>query len=143
LGAGVTTKLEIEGHQVAVGDQPEVEFRRASVHYFDAMGIALRLGRTFNEQDGPTSPPVAIVNEAAASRFWRGDDPIGHRVRFFGDANAPWFTIVGVIANVKHFGLDQQAPAELYMSFDQGPPGGPRIAIRTSVEPASLVQAVR
>jgi putative ABC transport system permease protein len=143
LGAGVTTKLEIEGRQVAVGDQPEVEFRRASVHYFDSMGIALRSGRTFTEQDGPTSPQVAVVNEAAASRFWPADDPIGRRVRFFGDANGSWFTIVGVIANVKHFGLDQQAPAELYMSFDQGPPGGPRIAIRTSVEPASLIQTVR
>ena len=143
LGAGSSTKLEIEGRPVAPGEEPEVEFRRASTHYFQAMGISLRDGRTFTEQDGPDGLPVAVINEAAAQRFWPGENPMGRHVRFLGDSNAPWFTIVGIVGNVKHFGLDLQAPAELYMSFDQGPPGGPRLAIRTSTDAASLIPVVR
>lgn len=143
LGAGSSTKLEIEGRPVAAGEEPEIEFRRASTHYFQAMGIPLRDGRTFTERDGPGAPTVAVINEAAAERFWPGENPIGRHVRFFGDSDGPWFTVVGIVGDVKHFGLDLQAPGELYMSFDQGPPGGPRIAIRTSIDAASLIPAVR
>ena len=143
LGTGSSTKLEIEGRPVAPGEEPEVEFRRASKHYFQAMGIPLRDGRTFTEQDGPAAPKVAVINEVSAKRFWAGEDPMGRHVRFAGDSNAPWFTVVGIVGDVKHFGLDLQAPAELYMSFDQGPPGGPRLAIRTSTDPASLIPSVR
>lgn len=143
LGAGSTTKLDIEGRPVATGEEPEVEFRRASTHYFQAMGIPLRDGRTFTEQDSTAAPRVAVINEVAAKRFWPGEDPMGRHVRFSGDSNAPWFTVVGIVGDVKHFGLDLQAPAELYMTFDQGPPGGPRFAIRTSADPASLITAVR
>lgn len=143
LGTGSTTKLDVEGHPVAPGQEPEVELRRASTHYFDAMGIALRDGRTFTEQDGPAAPRAAVINEVSAQRFWRGENPIGRHVRFAGDSNAPWFTVVGIVGDVKHFGLDSQAPAELYTSFDQGPPGGPRLAIRTTTDPASLIPAVR
>lgn len=143
LGAGSSTRLEIEGHPVASGEEPEVELRRASTNYFQAMGIPLREGRTFTKQDGPAAPRVAIINEVTAKRFWPNEEPMGRHVRFAGDSNAPWFTVIGIIGDIKHFGLDLQAPAELYTSFDQGPPGGPRLAIRTSADPAGLITAVR
>lgn len=143
LGPGVTTKIEIEGRPVSAGQEPELEFRRASDHYFEAMEIALKSGRVFNEQDIPTSAPAVIVNQTAAERFWPNENPLGRRVRFASDSSAPWSTIVGVVADVKHFGLDRPAPPEMYIAFNQGPPGGPVIAIRTSTDPASIISAVR
>ncbi len=143
LREGVATKLEIEGRPVAAGERPEVEFRRASVNYFRAMGIPLRRGRTFTEQDGPEAPPVILINEEAARRFWPGEDPIGKRIKFLGTAQEPWSTVVGMIGNVKHFGLDTEPRPEVYIHFAQGPPVTPLLAIRTSVDPTSLVAAVR
>ena len=144
LGAGVTTTLEIEGRPVSPGEQPEIEFRRASTHYFAAMGIPLRTGRVFTERDTAAAPPVAVITEGAARRFWPGENPIGRRVRFLpGGSDAPWYTIVGVVGDVKHFGLDAEARPELYMHFDQGPPGGPLLAIRTSGDPTNLAAAAR
>ena len=143
LREGVTTKLEIEGRPVPVGERPEVEFRRASTNYFGAMGIPLRKGRTFTEQDVLESPPVVLINEEAARRFWSSEDPVGKKVRFFGTAEEPWSTIIGVIGNVKHFGLEAEPRPEVYISFSQGPPVAPLLAIRTSVDPPSLISAVR
>jgi putative ABC transport system permease protein len=144
LRAGVTTRLDIEGRPVAPGEQPEIEFRRASTHYFAAMGIPLRSGRVFTERDTAAAPLVAVITEGAARRFWPGLDPLGRRVRFLpGGSDAPWHTIVGVVGDVKHFGLDAEARPELYMHFDQGPPGGPLLGIRTSGDPSSLAAAVR
>jgi putative ABC transport system permease protein len=142
LGPGVTAKLEIEGRPVSAGEQPEIEFRRASTHYFQAMGIPLRAGRLFTERDTADALPVVVITEGAARRFWPGVDPIGKRVRFLGP-QAAWFTIVGVIADVKHFGLDADARPELYTHFDQNPPVGPVLAIRTSGDPTSLAAAAR
>jgi len=144
LRDGVTTKLDIEGSAVATGAQPEVEFRRASARYFRAMGIPIVKGRALEEQDGPESRLVAVINETAARRFWPGADPIGARVRFFGsDPNLPWWTIVGVVGDVKHFGLDLAPRPEVYIHFGQGPPISPFIAVRASIDPTGLTAAVR
>ncbi len=144
LREGVTTKLDIQGHAVAPGAQPEVEFRRASARYFRAMGIPVVKGRALEDQDTPESRLVAVINETAARRFWPGEDPIGGRVRFFGsDPNLPWWTIVGVVGDVKHFGLDSAPRPEVYMHFGQGPPISPFIAVRTSVDTTGLTATVR
>ncbi len=140
---GVTTTLEIEGQPVPEGERPEVEFRRVSKDYFQAMGIPLKEGRVFEERDLPDSPRVGLVTESAARRFWPGEDPLGKRIRFFGDPNAPWWTIVGVVGDVNHFGLDVAARPEVYMYFKQGPPVSPFIAIRTTGDPSALVSNVR
>jgi putative ABC transport system permease protein len=143
LREGVSTKLEVEGHPVAAGERPEVEFRRASVNYFRAMGIPLRQGRTFAEQDGPDAQPVVVINEEAARRIWPGEEPVGKRVRFLGTTQEPWSTVIGVIGNIKHFGLDTEARPEVYITFAQGPPVTPLLAIRTSVDPSSVIAAIR
>ncbi len=142
-GEGVTTRLEIEGRPVAVGDRPEVEFRRASANYFRAMGVPIMAGRSFNEQDNAQAPLVALINEASARRFWPGEDPVGKKLRPFAGPNAPWWTIVGVIGDIRHFGLDTEPRPELYIHFLQGTPTNPLLAIRATSDPESMVAAVR
>ena len=143
LSSSITTKLEIEGRPIPAGQLPEVEFRRASPGYFEAMEIPLLSGRSFATTDDAQAPPVLLVNRAAAHRFWPGQDPVGRRARTSSSGDSPWFTIIGVVGDVKHFGLDKEAPAEVYMAFDQNPPSSPQIAIRVAGDPRALIAPVR
>jgi putative ABC transport system permease protein len=141
--AGVSTKIDIEGRPLPVRERPEVEFRRASRNYFRTLGIPVLNGRSFNEQDRAGAASVVIINEAAARLFWPDEDPVGRRIKTIPNPNAPWSTIVGVVGDVRHFGLDAEPRPELYIPFDQGPPTGPFMVIRTSDDPLSVVGAVR
>lgn len=140
---GVTTFMRIEGHPVAENERPEVEFRRASSDYFTAMGIPLISGRFFNEQDSPQSTPVFIINETAARRFWPGEDAVGKRVSTSNNPSAPWRPIVGVVGDIRHFGLDSDPRPEIYISSDQFPPVTPIMVIRTTNDSESVAAAVR
>lgn len=142
LGQHVTTTLGIEGRPVPEGQEPELDFRRASPDYFRAMGIPLRRGRFFNAHDDASAPPVALINQKAARRFWPGGNPLGSRIRFGNDSSA-WYTVIGVVGNVRQLGLDQPPQPAVYIAFAQGPPGGPLLAIRTATDPVALIPAVR
>ena len=76
------------------------------------MGIQLRAGRPFSAQDGARAPKVAIINETLARRFFPNENPIGHR--FCSMAPIPMMTIVGVVGDTRHLGLDQDIYPEVY-----------------------------
>ncbi|MGH7607542.1 MAG: ADOP family duplicated permease, partial [Gemmatimonadales bacterium] len=146
LGSQLSTRLEIRGREFPDGEQPDVEFRRASGGYFAAMGIPVMSGRTFDARDRPDAPLVMIISRAAAEQFWPGEDPVGKYVRFWFAGitpDAPWIEIVGVTGDVRHFGLDVAPPPVVYVPFSQGPPGSPLLAVRTSGDPLSIAGAVR
>ena len=146
LGSQLSTRLEIRGREASDGERADVEFRRATGGYFDAMGIAMLAGRAFDGRDGPEAPPVMIVSRTAAERLWPGEDPVGRHARFWFvgiTPDAPWIEIVGVAGDVRHFGLDESAPPVVYVPFSQGPPGSPLLAVRTPGDPLAIVGAVR
>ncbi|MEX2177460.1 MAG: ABC transporter permease [Gemmatimonadaceae bacterium] len=88
--------------------------------YFGTMGIPLVDGRVFNEGDA-AGGPVVVVNEALAKRFYPDMDPIGKRLNPFVTREQTWFTIIGVVKDVKQGGLDAPAGTELYFYYDQAP----------------------
>ena len=139
----VSTSVQIDGRPTDPSQLPEVEFRRAMHNYFEAMGIPLLKGRSFNENDGPTAPSVAVINQAAVRKLWPDQDPIGQRVRIGPNPNQPWITIVGVIGDVRHAGLEETPRPELYISYLQGPPVSPFIVIRADGDPAALSETIR
>jgi predicted permease len=111
--------------------------------YFRAMGISLLRGRTFTDQDRKETPAVAVINEAMVRRYWPGDDPIGKRILWGG---RPPFTIVGVVNNVKLYGLDVEAGPAIYMSVFQVESGisfQTVFAVRASGNLVSLIPPVR
>jgi putative ABC transport system permease protein len=138
----VTTKVEVEGHSLPPGEWPEVEFRRAVRNYFSAMGIPVLRGRTFTEQDGPTAPPVVVINDRMARKLLPGEDPVGRRVRW-GSSTAPWITIIGVVGDIRHSGLEAEPSPELYTWYLQNPPTNPFLVVRSTTDAASLTPAVR
>jgi predicted permease len=139
----VTTTVQVESRPLPVSELPEVEFRRAMHDYFVAMGIPIKRGRGFTAEDGPNAPPVVIVNEAMARRVFGTDDPIGQHVRMGPNPSGPWSTVVGVIGDIRHAGLEETPAPEMYVNYLANPPVAPFIALRTSGDPAALAEALR
>jgi putative ABC transport system permease protein len=105
-----------------IAPRPEVTWdandRVVTPGYFEAMRIPLRRGRLFRDSDGPNAPPVAIINETMARKFWPGEDPIGKRFKLDADG-APWREIVGVVADVRQMRLAQPPRQEMYFPYWQ------------------------
>jgi predicted permease len=132
--------FQIEGRPVEQAARPSLDFRVVSPRYFETIGQRLVRGRFFSEGDDHEAPPVAVVNEALARHYFGDRDPIGQRVSF-GDEGEPWVTIVGVVGDVRYYGLDREAGQELYRPFAQQPGWG-AILVRTRVEPTRAVALV-
>ena len=114
---------DFEGYAPSDPGQPaeNVDYYQVTMPgYFDAMGIRILEGRGFTDGD-VNGPPVVVVNEALAKRFYPGKSAVGQRLKPSYGNNTPWFTIVGVARNVKQGGLDQPAGTELYLLNDQLP----------------------
>ena len=121
--------------------------RQVSAAYLQTMKIPLRKGRYFDEHDNGQGMPVAIINETMARQYWPGEDVLGKRFKL-GDPeeNVPWFTIVGLAADIRQMGLDQPVKAEMYFPYQQAKEVwfAPRdLAIRVSGNPMSIVSSVR
>jgi len=122
---------------------PVVLQRVAFPGYFETMGISLVAGRTFDKQDGSSDGARAvIVNEIFAQRFWPNQDPIGRRMSH-RHPNAPWMTVVGVVRDVKHYGVDQPMIPGVYIPFAQDVHRGMSIVLRSVTPPAALVPVIR
>jgi predicted permease len=119
-GTSGSGSFKIEGRPpFERGKEPSAQNNLISHDYFRTMGIALRAGRTFTAQDGAEAPPVAIINETMARRFFPNENPIGHRL-VSSQSPIPK-TIVGVAADTRHFGLDQEVLPEIYTPYLQNP----------------------
>lgn len=139
----VSTSVQVEGRNVPVSELPEIELRRAMHDYFRTMGIPILRGRGFTPEDGPGAVPVVVISHAAAARIFPGDDPIGRRVRLGPGPDGAWLTIVGVIGDVRHAGLEQAPEPEVYLHYLQGPPVAPFIVLQTTGAPEELADLVR
>jgi predicted permease len=124
---------------------PVVLNRLASPGYFRSMGIRLKRGRVFTDQDGregADQPSVIIVNETFAKTLWPdGRDPIGQRVR--QGPKAPWLTVVGVVADVKHYGLERDVRPGVYLPPPRIVLSTMSVAVKTAGDPAALIPSVR
>ena len=138
-----TSTFTIEGQPPpAPGAEPEADNRVVTENYFRTMGMRLLRGRAFTDQDSANAPHVAILNETAARRFFPDEDPIGKRINL-GDATEPNMTeIIGVVNDVKAFGLEEETHVDLYRPFVQAPFPLIAFAVRTAGDPMSLVSAV-
>ncbi|MFY9572082.1 MAG: ABC transporter permease [Blastocatellia bacterium] len=143
IGWQNTTPIAIEGRE----EMSEAEESHVvSSGYFRAIGIPLLAGTDFTEKDHLTAPPVVIVSEGLARRYWPNEDPIGKRIRIGGDPREPWRTIVGIVGDIKQSGLDGELTREYYIPYKQDTWGmtyDMTVVMRTSVEPLSLVTAAK
>jgi putative ABC transport system permease protein len=134
--------LTIEGRaDDGTGNGPGADFRVISPDYFRSMGVPLSKGRDFTEHDNGNTAQVAIINETMARRYWASEDPVGKRLRV--EEGDPWMEIVGIVADVKHIGLDSQSRAELYVPYFKDAWPFMTIVVRSGSASAAVAGAMR
>jgi putative ABC transport system permease protein len=137
--------VQIEGKLLDHPEQaPSADRYAVSPDYLRAMRIPLRRGRALGREDAAAAPPVVLINETFARVGWAGEDPIGKRVQV-GGADRPWRTVVGIVGDVHHTGLDEQQAPQMYLPEIQWifADGAMVLAARTRGDPAALAPAVR
>jgi predicted permease len=122
-------------------------YQNVMTDYFETMGIPIVAGRSFQASDAASSGMVAVVNETLVNTFWKGQNPIGQRLRPCCGDQVPWFTVVGVAKDVKQGGVDSKTGHEFYFLVDQTArvpppqataPGTMNVVLRTTLPPATL-----
>jgi putative ABC transport system permease protein len=134
--------VQIEGRPpLPPGQALRAGRRNATADYFKALRIPFKAGRGFADSDSAEAPRVAVINEAMARAFFAGEDPVGKRLRT-GD-NSPWVTVVGVVGDVRHRGLDVDVRPEMFFHATQTPSREMTVVLRAAGDPLSLVAAAR
>lgn len=138
---GASSGITIEGAPPpAPGEQKVAQRQIVSPGVFAALGIPVLLGREISENDGKDTPPVALVNQAFARRHFSGG-PIGRRFRF-GDSG-PWFTIVGIVKDVRHAEVHRSVRPAFFVSYRQAIARSFDIVIRTNGDPLTMIASAR
>jgi putative ABC transport system permease protein len=130
------------GNPWGANENPLVEYRYLYGDYLKALGIRVLRGRALDSRDVANTNGV-LINQAMADKFWPGEDPIGKR---FGQGKdlQTWYVVVGVIGNIRSFGLAARTPYEFYRTSDQAPPSSMTVVLRsTGVPPSSLIPSAR
>ena len=142
LGRGPTNTLVIEQYVSPTGtNTTEVPSAVVTPAYFDGLGIRIVRGRAFRPQDDRMAPPVAIVNEAMARRYWGTSDVVGRRYGYDGVPDS-WVEIVGVAADVKVTSLTESPQPQLYRPWDQSGFPIASFIVRTSGDPSDLTATI-
>jgi putative ABC transport system permease protein len=126
------------------GRRPKIPVLIVSPAYFQALGAAVLSGREFDDGDGVSGPPVAIINERFASRYWPGENALGKRLRLFDGQPEAWLTVVGVVSNIVQTDFSRQEfNPLLYLPYSEKPEGLMNVIVRTRVPPGTLATTLR
>jgi putative ABC transport system permease protein len=144
-GATAGRGFAIEGRPEPPPQQsPQAAYRVLCPGYFQALSIPILNGRDFSHGDTTDGGLVVIINEATASYYWPGEDPVGRRVKLGGfRSTSPWLTVIGVAGNVRHFGLDTTPRREIYRPYSQAAWPSMTVTVKSATEPASVLSGVR
>jgi predicted permease len=144
LGPHVSNPFTIEEKADSDVERPTAQFSSVTPEYFRTLSTPLVRGRFLADSDTLDAQPVALVDEAAARRFWPNEDPLGRRFKPGGrGSKAPWVTIVGIVGDIKTEGFDQPDQPHLYVSMFQNAGYAMAVYLRADGDPASLTQALR
>ncbi len=140
VGIDFALPFTIDGHAAPTnGEEPRADIRTATPGYFETMKIALLRGRLIDARDRQGAPGTIVINETMARRYFAGEDPIGRVVRNPHGRGE----VVGVVGDVKHYGLDSESRAELFMPAWQQPLNGMSLIVRTASDPKAFVDSIR
>lgn len=134
--------FHVEGRVENSADAPEVELYGVSPDYFRVLRIPLRRGRLISDDDRDDTTRVMVIGEATAKQVFPREDPIGRRVQF-GGTNGPFWTIVGVVGDVRHYHLDEPPTPQMYVPEHQSADSFPVIVVRASAPAAEVAAAMR
>jgi len=143
---GTAMDVYIEGRAPG-SEQPSAEWRRVSSGYFRAMGIPQLRGRDLREDDAREAARGVVISDAMARRFWPGEDPIGRQFRSYSATQrkpvGSAFTVVGVVGDVRNFGLDAAAGPVMYLPYEGSVWNPVGVVLRTEGDPRGYTAALR
>jgi putative ABC transport system permease protein len=144
-GDDFSSSFNIEGRTVPEKDEPSAELRAATPDYFRTLAIPLRQGRVFTESDRLGAARVLLISESAARLFFPAGDALGQKIRFGarGGYERNEGEIVGIVGDVRHFGVDAPIPPTFYVPVAQAGLDSVVIVMRTYSAPAGLAQPAR
>ena len=133
----------IEGRPVEPGDNPSGMYQATSPEYFETLHVPVLEGRVLRASDGAGAPGVVVIGKRLAERWWKGESPIGKRIRLGeADSKEPWKTIVGVVGDMPHNPYERNSRPTIYVPYQQEPDLWMDIGVRTASDPLLLGQAV-
>jgi putative ABC transport system permease protein len=142
--------ITLEGRPTGPNENPNGDYQAVTPGYFAAMGTRLLRGRFLSEADRADAPPVVVVNDTMAARYWPGQDALGRRFQMGGTGSRlPLMTIVGIVGTSRHNAVVEEPRAEMYLPYAQTPVtvGGPAramsLVIRTDTDPLALATTLR
>ncbi len=147
-GTNFNISFEVAGRPpVPPALQPAMQVRVATPGYFDGLGIPLKRGRGFTEDDRPGTPPVVVLTESAAQRYFPNEEPLGKTIRL-GWGRGPGKPkaggeVVGIVGDVKDAGLNEPHAPQIYLPYRQWPMQSMTVVMKTTTPPELLVAAVR
>lgn len=142
-GTNWSGTFHVDGQVVPPGGQdPHGEYAVALPGFVKSLGMTLVSGRDFETTDGPSAPAVAIVDDRLVAKYFQGQDPLGKRISQAGQTG-PWTTIVGVVRHVYRSGPAKEGEPQIYFPFAQHVQTPMSYAVRTTVDPLSVLRAVR
>jgi putative ABC transport system permease protein len=144
-GANAGRALTVEGYTPKTDETVSGAYRLTCPGYFATLGIPIIEGRDFDHGDVTKGRPVVIINRAMAQAYWKqGESPIGRRLKLGGPRSEnPWQVIVGITADVRHFGLDSEAVREIFMPYAQAVWPTMTIVAKTAGDPLTWQSSLR
>lgn len=144
-GSDGDAHFQIEGRQEPARDQERIAWiRRMTPGYPETIGLRLVSGRFFEASDDVEATRAAVINQTLASTYFEGQEPVGQRLYFGRADNEPlYLTIVGVVGDIKNFGVTQESRNAIYLAYGQMPTGFMSMVLRTSGDPLSLAAPAR
>ncbi len=129
----------IEKRSLPPGQSLVADFRRISPGYLNTMGIALLQGRPLSDRDVRDAPMVILIDETLARQYWPNENPIGRRLRLWGE----YREVAGIVSQVHHYGLEKQPEPTIYAPFEQMPNKAMALAVRTTMDTQAVAKAVK
>ena len=155
-GTGQFVAFEIQGQPAPrPGKERKANYQPASADYFRTLGLTLLDGRGLLATDTADSQPVVVISETLKRRYWPDQSALGQRISFdperrtggggrkVNEEGEKWWTVVGVVGDVRHRDLEQEVKPEVYLSYEQSPTIYVNLVVRTRGEPIQVANAVR
>jgi len=139
-GQDTRRSVAIEGYESTAQAPSRAHARSVTLDYFSTMGMRVIGGRAFTSDDRDAAPLVVIVNETMARRYWPASSPLGKRLALPGDA---WREVIGIVRDVRHWGLDRPVNPELYFPMLQLPYSAMTFAVASTGSPGALAAPLR
>jgi predicted permease len=145
IGGNAEQVLTTEGDARTISERLRLRRDEVSDKFFKAIGTPLLRGRFFSREDGPDSPRVAIINDVLARRVWPGGDAVGKRFKLGpGESDRPWFTVVGVVGDMRRQGLENVPVPQMFEPLAQNPSRLVTLLVRTSLDdPLKIIGTIQ